>query len=107
MGRRVTPQEAWAQVRSKIANRDGYIAARASVCTKGDRAFAVATLKKLAKLSELKARGTILERLYEVIKKHANGGNSLTKHNWEAGHWVVWGTGVRSLAISFSNLLSF
>lgn len=74
---------------------------------KGDRAFAVATLKKLAKLSELKARGTILERLYEVIKKHANGGNSLTKHNWEAGHWVVLGTGVRSLAISFSNLLSF
>ena len=44
----------------------------------------LATLKELRKLSELKAKGVILERQYEVIKKHVTEGNSLTNENWEA-----------------------
>ena len=44
----------------------------------------LATLKELQKLSALKGKGVILERQYEVIKKHVTEGNSLTGENWEA-----------------------
>lgn len=46
--------------------------------------LAVATLEELDKLQGLKARGVILERQYEVIKKHIMEGNSLTNENWKA-----------------------
>ena len=46
--------------------------------------LAVATLEELDKLQGLNARGVILERQYEVIKKHIMEGNSLTTENWKA-----------------------
>ena len=46
--------------------------------------LAVSTLEELDKLQGLKARGVILERQYEVIKKHIMEGNSLTTENWKA-----------------------
>ncbi|CAB1107234.1 unnamed protein product [Ectocarpus sp. CCAP 1310/34] len=44
----------------------------------------LATLKELQKLAALKAKGVILERQYEVIKKHVREGNSLSSEDWEA-----------------------
>lgn len=58
----------------------------------------LATLKELVKLSELKVKGVILERQYEVIKKHVKEGNSLTNGNWEAfdSAWGLRNSGVFS-----------
>ena len=39
-------------------------------------------LKTLAKLSNLKKKGMILERHFEVLQKHVTEGNSLTEGNW-------------------------
>ena len=41
-------------------------------------------LKTLAKLSNLKTKGVIHERHFEVLEKHVTEGNSLTEGNWEA-----------------------
>ncbi|CAB1102626.1 unnamed protein product [Ectocarpus sp. CCAP 1310/34] len=44
----------------------------------------LATLRELQKLAALKAKGVILERQYEVTKKHVRKGNSLSSEDWEA-----------------------
>ena len=41
----------------------------------------LATLKEIQKLSALEGQGVILERQYEVMKKHVMEGNSLTGEN--------------------------
>lgn len=58
----------------------------------------LATLRELQKLSALKAKGVILERQYEVIKKHVREGNSLTPEDWEAFDiaWDLRSSGVFS-----------
>ena len=58
----------------------------------------LATLKELQKLSALKGKGVILERQYEMIKKHVTEGNSLTCENWEAFDlaWELRSSGVFS-----------
>lgn len=42
------------------------------------------TLKGISKLVKLKGRGLILERHYEVLKKHVEDGNRLTEEHWES-----------------------
>eukprot|EP00903_Cladosiphon_okamuranus_P018916 g17398.t1 len=54
------------------------------MCLEAIMSLPLATFKELRKLSELKAKGVILERQYEVIKKNMTEGNSVTNDNWEA-----------------------
>ncbi|CAB1111814.1 unnamed protein product [Ectocarpus sp. CCAP 1310/34] len=58
----------------------------------------LATLRELQKLAALKAKGVILERQDEVIKKHVKEGNSLSSEDWEAFDlaWYLRSSGVFS-----------
>ncbi|CAB1105521.1 unnamed protein product [Ectocarpus sp. CCAP 1310/34] len=58
----------------------------------------LATLRELQKLAALKAKGVILERQYEVIKKYVREGNSLSSEDWEAFDlaWDLRSSGVFS-----------
>ncbi|CAB1109827.1 unnamed protein product [Ectocarpus sp. CCAP 1310/34] len=58
----------------------------------------LATLRELQKLAALNAKSVILERQYEVIKKHVRECNSLSSEDWEAFDlaWDLRSSGVFS-----------